>query len=473
MGQDNLFVAFLELSDYCMKAAAKMAASHGAFRRYELLPFRRITATAAPLYATMLASSVESLVDTALLGRHATSSLAGFALTIAVYSPAVATVTGALRGVMPFVGQCKDNPRALGRLVRNGMWLGFAVGVLGGVAVGCAGLIGRATSVPESTLSHLGVFPFLLALAVVSSSVGSSAASLLVSLGAARKVLRAGIVATVVGVILSVTLIDGPGPLPSLGLTGAGIAMLAASLVSTVRMQGALHRLPALKGVDLRPGRPDVKEMTRIARVGFPLAGTVLIKFVVLGVLTFAAARLGTLQGAAHGFSESMVNLIYTLAVAIGQATIPVVSSAVDDGDISAARRGVVAGAGVALCGVGSLGAALMLFGSRIVPLFSSSPALQALMVHQLPLVFAVVVTDSLQSVAGFGMAGLRNTVPSLISTAIFFGVLCLVAVPVADAGGLVGLWTALICANSLQAVSKGLLFRWQSARMMRLAPAN
>jgi multidrug resistance protein, MATE family len=94
-------------------------------------------------------------------------------------------------------------------------------------------------------------------------------------------------------------------------------------------------------------------------------------------------------------------------------------------------------------------------------------------MVHQLPLVFAVVVTDSLQSVAGFGMAGLRNTVPSLVSTAIFFGLLCLVAVPVADAGGFAGLWTALICANSLQAVSKGLLFRWQSARMMQRAPAT
>ncbi|MET9088666.1 hypothetical protein ABZX77_43460 [Streptomyces sp. NPDC004237] len=49
--------------------------------------FVAIAKAAAPLYVTTFAASVGSLVDTALLGRHATVSLAAFAVTVAVFSP--------------------------------------------------------------------------------------------------------------------------------------------------------------------------------------------------------------------------------------------------------------------------------------------------------------------------------------------------------------------------------------------------
>jgi MATE family multidrug resistance protein len=69
--------------------------------------------------------------------------------------------------------------------------------------------------------------------------------------------------------------------------------------------------------------------------------------------------------------------------------------------------------------------------------------------------------------VAGFGLVGLKRTVPSLVSTAVWFGVLAALAVPVADTAGLAGLWTALACANLLQAVTKFVSFRRHSARIV------
>ncbi|MET9164895.1 hypothetical protein ABZW51_09990 [Streptomyces cellulosae] len=65
-----------------------------------------IAAAALPLYLTMIAASAGALVDTALLGNHSTATLAAFAVSTAVFSPATATVAGALRGVMPFVTPC-------------------------------------------------------------------------------------------------------------------------------------------------------------------------------------------------------------------------------------------------------------------------------------------------------------------------------------------------------------------------------
>jgi multidrug resistance protein, MATE family len=89
-----------------------------------------------------------------------------------------------------------------------------------------------------------------------------------------------------------------------------------------------------------------------------------------------------------------------------------------------------------------------------------------------LPLVVFVVVTDAAQAVFGFGLLGLRRTFPGFVSTAVFFGLLCLVAVPVADTGGLTALWCALGIANLAQALSKGFSFH-RASRSIERTPAE
>ncbi|KPI12322.1 multi antimicrobial extrusion protein MatE [Actinobacteria bacterium OK074] len=418
-------------------------------------PFRTIAQAAAPLYVTTLAASAGSLVDAALLGRHATASLAAFAVTIAVFSPATATVAGALRGVMPFVAPHRDDPAKLLPLVRNGMWLAFAVGGVCGAAVAAVPLIGGLWGVRRGTLDQLGAFPWLLSACVVLIAVGSSATSVLVALGHSAQVMRAGLLGTAASVTLSVVLVGGPGPLPSLGLTGAGLAMLTSSLISTGLNQLALRRATVLSGHPLRPGRPDVRQVLRLARVGIPLGATVLVKFAVLGMLTFAAARLGTGSAAVHSVSESLVNVVFTAAVAVGQATVPLIARYAEDGDAVRIRRSMWAGVRVALCAVAVLGGVLLALGGPVVGLFTTDPELARQVRRLLPLVVAVVAADAFQAVAGFALVGLKRTGPSLLSTVVWFGILAALSVPVADTTGLPGLWTALACANLLQAATK------------------
>lgn len=382
-----------------------------------------------------------------------------------MFAPATATVAGALRGVMPFVVPCRNEPDTLLPIVRNAMWLAPAVGGVCAAAVASVPLIGGTAGVPVAVLDQLGPFPWLLAGSVLLLAVGQAATSVLVALGHSAQVMRAGLLSTATSVTLSVLLVGAPGPLPGYGLTGAGVAMLAAALVGAWANQATLRRRTVLAGRALRPGRPDPRGMVRLAAVGLPLAGTVLIKFAVLGVLTFAAARVGTDSAAVHSVSESLVNVMFTVAVAVGQAMVPLTAGSAAEGDVAGIRRSLRAGVGVALGAVAVLGVALLLFRHSVVPLFTSDDALRPQVVRQLPLVLLVVVTDALQAVAGFALIGLRRTMPSLVSTAVWFGALALVAVPVAEAGGLTALWVALACANLLQAVTKSASFRLHSAR--------
>ncbi|GAB3175147.1 MATE family efflux transporter [Streptomyces incanus] len=418
-----------------------------------------IAAAALPLYLTMIAASAGALVDTALLGNHSTATLAAFAVAMAVFSPATATVAGALRGVMPFVTPRKGDPDRLLSVVRSGMWLAITVGAIAAAAVASVPLIGQAAGVPRIVLDQLGIFPFLLAGSVLAIAVSSSATSVLVALGHSKLVMRAGLLGTAASVTLSVLLVGAPGPLPGYGLTGAGVAMLASSVISACVNQVALRRSTVLTGRSLYPGRPDVKQVWTLGAVGIPLAGTVLVKFAVLGVLTFAAARIGTNSAAVHSVGISLVNLIFTAAVAVGQATIPLISDYAEKHDRVSIRRSVRAGTWLALAVVGFIAATVIVLSAWVVPLFTQDVEVRPQITDLLPLVLAVVVTDALQAVVGFGLIGLKRTVPSFVSTFICYGVLAAVAAPVATAGGLAALWTALALANLLQAVSKAYSF--------------
>ncbi|MFD8815654.1 MATE family efflux transporter, partial [Streptomyces sp. NPDC059627] len=201
-----------------------------------------------------------------------------------------------------------------------------------------------------------------------------------------------------------------------------------------------------------------------------PAAAPGLVQCGGLGVLTFAAARIGTDSAAVHGVSEALVNVVFTAAVAVGQATVPLIAGYAGSGDVVRVRGSVWAGMRVALAAVGVLGTVLLVFRDPVLHLFTGTPAVADQVLRLLPLVLAVVVTDALQAVAGFGLVGLKRAGPSLVSTAVWFGILAAVSVPVADAAGLPGLWSALAAANLLQAVTKTVSFHRHTARLATLA---
>ncbi|MEV5387966.1 MATE family efflux transporter [Streptomyces sp. NPDC052721] len=206
--------------------------------------------------------------------------------------------------------------------------------------------------------------------------------------------------------------------------------------------------------------------MLKLAGVGVPLAATVLIKFAVLGVLSVAAARVGTVSAAAHSIAVSLVNLMFTAAVAIGQATIPLMAPYLKAGDVRGLRAGMRAAVVAALCAVLLLGCVVTVLRGPVLSLFTRDPVARHQVLPLLPLLLLVTVTDALQAVFGFGLIAIRNTVPSLAVFAVCYGLLALAAVPVSTLGGLTALWLALACANVLLVLGQGAFFYQRSGSL-------
>lgn len=437
---------------------------------------KRITRMAVPLYLSMVVVSLSSLVNTAVLGRYDTAALAGFAVTVALYSPAMAAVSGAVRGIMPFLAGKSDTPEerdALLAVVRDGTWLAVIVGLIGGGAVAAAPLVAMLSGVPDSTIEGLGAFPWLMAGGVLLNGFGSMATSSLVALGNSRVVLPAGLAGAACTALLSFGLVTGFGPLPELGLAGSGWALLLSNLVITaVTLAGLRKHL----GVPLRSlvgSRFHVREVLALAKVGIPMAGTVLVKFAVLGVLALAAARISTSAAAVHNIASSLVGLTFTAAVAVGQAGLPVISGYATSDTPSRVHRGVRAGLIVALTALGILCGLMVLFRPAVAGLFTADPDVLAAVAALLPLVALAILGDGVQAVVGFGLTGLKKTMPSFVVFAVVYGALALVSVPIATATGITGLWTTLVVANVLVSIGQTWAFRRAAARVISRSAAR
>lgn len=423
---------------------------------------KTLLGAAVPLFLSMVSGMVAHLVGSAVLGNQSAATLAAMALALAVFSPLVAAVAGGVRGLVPFVAPHADDPAAALPLLRDARWLSYGVGGLGAAVMVCVPLIAAASGAPREVVGELGALPWLLALCVVVLAVGGGANSVLIGLGRSRQVLWSALSATVVEVALIA------GLAPSLGVTGVGLAMLGSAVTGMLVSNLALTSVPGVRGrSSFFPGRPRPRKIAELAGVGLPLSATTLIKFGALAVVTYAAARIGTQSAAAHAILGSLSGLLMVAALALAQASVPEIARATDPRQARRVNRIAVL---LACAASAFVGGALLLLGDQMIGLFTGDEGVYRAALALVPLLVASSAADGVQAVMGFGLAGLRRSTWSLGAFSIGYGLLAVVAAPVAASGGLGTLWVAVLVTNLALVVLQGGGFFLQSARMGTVA---
>ncbi|MEV1004670.1 MATE family efflux transporter [Nonomuraea sp. NPDC050202] len=409
---------------------------------------------AVPIFLAMVAGTAGSLVVTSVLGNHDTVTLAAFAVVSAVLSAAAAAVQGALRGLGPFVAPFREEPAAAVPVVRDARWLSLATGMLGALAVLCVPLLARVTGVPDEVVREMGALPWLLAVYLLVFASTGGAGTILVALGRSRDVLWPTLVFGVGVGGLTALLV------PGLGLTGVGIAWVVsgagAAGVAAISLRRALGR-------PIGQGRPRTREIVKLAKVSIPLAGTVLIKFGVLGVVTFAASTTGPRDTAAHAVLSTLTGLIMLASLSVAQAAVPEVARAPDAAGARRAQRGAAL---LAVTGTLVVAGLLLGLGENVLALFTDDVAVRERALGLLPLMLLSSVLDAAQAVQGTGLTALKRSASSLLFFVIGYGLLVVAAVPVGRTWGIDGLWTAMAVANGLLVVLQGTGFHRHSAKV-------
>ncbi|HEY6254725.1 MAG TPA: MATE family efflux transporter [Xanthobacteraceae bacterium] len=175
---------------------------------------------------------------------------------------------------------------------------------------------------------------------------------------------------------LSPALIFGFGPIPGLGIAGAGIAVSAFNLVAAVVLVRYVASGRAL--VVLKRARLEKRLFGDILRVGFPSAlGTVLFNLTVL-LVTGAVGLFGTDALAGYGIASRLDYLLIPLLFGLGTSVVTMVGTNIGAGAFARARRIAWTGALLAACVTELIGCFVAVWPSAWLGLFTNEPTVLA-----------------------------------------------------------------------------------------------
>src|SRR5262249_46001832 len=170
------------------------------------------------------------------------------------------------------------------------------------------------------------------------------------------------IAAEALHIILVPIFMFGAGPLPPLGITGAGLATVTSFAASSAVLAWYIISGRTGMNVSLRGVRLSRRLFVEILRVGAPMSLQPILNNLALATLTGFVATLGAAQLAGFGVATRLEYLLYPLAFGLGAGVIAMVGTNIGAGNVTRAAQiawtAAALAVGVTLC-IGLFGVTL------------------------------------------------------------------------------------------------------------------
>jgi MATE family multidrug resistance protein len=426
-----------------------------------LTPIRRevpeILALAVPIVAGLGASTLLGVTDSVMLAPLGPLPLAAVGITSAVAIILFAAIYGVLSAMAVRVGAAHGagQGREIPALLRNGLVLGAIVGALGVLAMLAAWPLLPVLGQPPEVLAIM--FPYWVSIAVLMLPFSMLMVFKATFEAVDRPWVGTGFAFLAVGVNipLNYALIWGLGPLPMLGLTGAGIASLAAETLALAAAWVFWLRAPSMRRLRLRADLSRTV-ITSVAREGAPLGLMYVAETGAMAVATLMIGTFGAVALAGNQVAMSVGGLLYMVPLGVAGAVAIRVAQARGAGKHTALRPIAWAALALATTWLAASAAVLGLYGRTIAGWITDEPEV-ATVAAGLFFVFAFSqVMDGLQSTMTGALRGLSDTgFPAWLSLLAYWALgLPLGWVLARPLGiGPAGVWTGFIVALGLAAV--------------------
>ncbi len=273
-----------------------------------------------------------------------------------------------------------------------------------------------------------------------------------------------------INAVVSWALVYGIGPLPALGVLGAGIGAATSSAVGGLLTGRALLRGRSASGlwVSRRALRPNPARIGRLLRIGIPSGMEQGLMRLAQVVMASVVTYLGTAAYAGHQLGIQLLSLAFAPGFAFSVAATTLVGQELGRGDPPRASACTMTASWLALGVMCSGGVMAYFLAEPLVRFFTSDPtvvpqgvlAVRGCAFIELPLAWYFVLSGALRGAGDTGYVLLAQALP-----------IWLVRLPLSwllgiTAGlGLTGIWAAMILDMSVRALMLGLRFRsgaWQ-----------
>lgn len=430
----------------------------------------RLTRLAAPLAAAQAGTQMMGLVDVAILGRLGARELAAAGLGNAVFFSVSVIGMGLVFGVDPMISQAigaGDRVRAR-RLLWQGIWLGLIVtAVLTAVLLAGAALL-PYFGVKEELIAPgrqyllvrtLSLAPFLLFFVV---------RGYLQAHHVTRPMMVAMIAANILNFFGDLAFVFGWWIIPPMGVAGAALATVLCTILELWIVAMAVKKIEVGE-FDHRWSGPEIK---RAFQVGLPVGLQMGAEVGVFALVALLAARIGTLDLAAHQLVIGLASFTYTAALGVAAAGTVRVGIGVGARDQEATRiAGHVAFVGGALV----MACAALAFLTIPRPLARLITNQENVIAAAIPLFLVAAffqLSDGIQAVGGGVLRGAGDTKFTFYANIVghwLFGVPIALYLGFERELGIVGLWWGLCVGLTIVAVM--LFVRFERLSRELIAP--
>ncbi len=335
---------------------------------------RTVLRLAWPVVIQQVALTTVQLVDTFLVGHLGADALAGVGLASILYwvpiSGMMAVGIGATAVVARNVGA--GNPERSEVTLRSAQMLALIWGLaMAAVYFVAAEPMLRIMGAEPAALNQGVDYMQAAALGIPFYSVLFASNACLQGAGDTRTPMLIMLAVNLINGLLSWALINGLGPFPEYGVTGAGLGYFGAAIAGALLAAYSVLRRDSV--VHLSPSKVtsiDSVETRRILKVGLP-TGAEQLQFMASFLLyTRIIASLGTSALAAHQVALRIEGLTFQPGFALGVAATTLVGQALGAKRPDLAEKAAAAAGRIAFVFMTVVGVTLMIFGGPITRLF-------------------------------------------------------------------------------------------------------
>ena len=339
-----------------------------------------MAALAAPMIVVLVAQTLVGIAETFYVGLLGTETLAGATLVFPLVMLMTMMANGGIGG-----GVASAIARAVGAgrqddadsLAWHALVLAVLFGALftvGAIVLGprlYAALGGRS-----SVLGAASTYSMYMFAAAIPTWIANLMAASLRGVGNVRVPALVTLLGSVMLIPLSPLLIFGFGPIPRLGIAGAGVAVMVYYLGATLYL--GWYLVTGRGGLTLRVGRLRWPLFASILKVGLISAVGTLIANLTVIVVTGLIGRFGADAIAGYGSASRLDYVLIPFLFGLGTAVVTMVGVNTGAGQRERARRVAWTGAAIAAIACETVGIAAALFPDLWTGIFSRDPAVLA-----------------------------------------------------------------------------------------------
>ena len=442
---------------------------------------RAVGALGLPLIGSHVAQYAINLIDAVMLGRYDVEALAAEVLGGTLFFVLFIMGSGFAFGVMPMVAEAmgRGAESEVRRAARMGLWISLLFGLATLPLFLLSEHFFLAIGQEAQTSALAGKYLSVLGFTILPALVVMVLKNYLAALERTQVVLWITLVALPLNALLNYPLIFGAWGLPELGVLGAAIGSLLATLFSMLALIAYIWIKVPQHAIFSRIWRPDWEAFGAVFRLGWPIGISNLAEVGLFAAASVMAGWLGTLVLAGHGIALQITSLTFMVHLGLSNAATVRAGRAMGRGDGAGLKRGARVVIAMSLCVAILTALGFVIFGADLVGLFLSADdpdRAQVVRVGAVLLAAAAVfqLVDAAQ-VMGIGLLrGLHDTrVPMVIAAVSYW----LIGVPasyllgfVFGLGG-VGLWLGLAVGLAFAGVAMMWRF-WRVAAPKVGAPA-